>query len=169
MYHRILAPIDLAHGERAHTESAHGERAQGELAHGERAPGDMISAILEDVRSLAAADAQTTLLYVMPKAPNAVVAQLPSGFLEAQMETSRNELARLAKKHGLADALEDVEIGAPQHAILKAAERMQADLIVIGSHRQEFADYLLGSTATHVVRQAPCSVHVVRGAPRPGP
>jgi nucleotide-binding universal stress UspA family protein len=46
--------------------------------------------------------------------------------------------------------------------ILKAAEAIQADLIVMGSHRPELSDYLLGSNTERVVRHARCSVMVVR-------
>ena len=42
------------------------------------------------------------------------------------------------------------------------AEREGVDCIVIASHKPEFADYFLGSTAARVVRHAPCSVHVMR-------
>lgn len=46
--------------------------------------------------------------------------------------------------------------------ILRAAERVQADLIVIGAHRPELSDYLLGPNAARVVRHARQSVYVVR-------
>ena len=46
--------------------------------------------------------------------------------------------------------------------ILKAAAAIQADLIVMGSHRPELSDYLLGPNAAKVVRHAKCSVMVVR-------
>jgi nucleotide-binding universal stress UspA family protein len=46
--------------------------------------------------------------------------------------------------------------------ILKAADAIKADLIVMGSHRPELKDYLLGPNAARVVRHAPCSVMVVR-------
>lgn len=42
------------------------------------------------------------------------------------------------------------------------AEREGVDCIVIASHKPEFVDYFLGSTAARVVRHAPCSVHVIR-------
>lgn len=42
------------------------------------------------------------------------------------------------------------------------AEHEGVDCIVIASHKPEFVDYLLGSTAARVVRHAPCSVHVMR-------
>lgn len=46
--------------------------------------------------------------------------------------------------------------------ILRAADKVGADLIVIGSHRPELRDYLLGPNAARVVRHARQSVYVVR-------
>ncbi len=51
--------------------------------------------------------------------------------------------------------------------ILRVAEDVGTDLIVMASHRPEMQDYLLGSNADRVVRHAPLSVLVVRGEPRP--
>jgi nucleotide-binding universal stress UspA family protein len=47
--------------------------------------------------------------------------------------------------------------------ILRAADKLKADVIVIGSHRPELKDYLLGPNAARVVRHARQSVYVVRG------
>jgi nucleotide-binding universal stress UspA family protein len=41
---------------------------------------------------------------------------------------------------------------------------VNADLIVMASHKPTVTDYLLGANAAHVVRHAGCSVMVVRGA-----
>lgn len=46
--------------------------------------------------------------------------------------------------------------------ILRMAVRLGCDCIVMGSHRPELKDYLLGPNAARVVRHAPCSVLVVR-------
>ena len=46
--------------------------------------------------------------------------------------------------------------------ILRAADKLKVDLIVIGSHRPELKDYLLGPNAARVVRHAKQSVYVVR-------
>ncbi|NDR55757.1 universal stress protein [Aliiruegeria sabulilitoris] len=46
--------------------------------------------------------------------------------------------------------------------ILKTANRIGADMIVLGSHKPEFEDYLLGPNAARVVRHAKQSVFVVR-------
>lgn len=47
--------------------------------------------------------------------------------------------------------------------ILRAAEKLNVDVIVMGSHRPALQDYLLGPNAARVVRHARCSVYVVRG------
>lgn len=46
--------------------------------------------------------------------------------------------------------------------ILRVAEDVAADLIVVGSHRPAMKDYLLGTNAGRVVRHARCSVLVAR-------
>lgn len=46
--------------------------------------------------------------------------------------------------------------------ILSAAKKVDADLIVVGSHRPELKDYLLGPNASRVVRHSSRSVLVVR-------
>ncbi|MBL4918803.1 universal stress protein [Szabonella alba] len=46
--------------------------------------------------------------------------------------------------------------------ILRAADKLRADVIVMGAHRPALKDYLLGPNAARVVRHAPCSVYVVR-------
>jgi nucleotide-binding universal stress UspA family protein len=46
--------------------------------------------------------------------------------------------------------------------ILRAADKLKVDVIVMGSHRPAFKDYLLGPNAARVVRHAGCSVYVVR-------
>lgn len=46
--------------------------------------------------------------------------------------------------------------------ILRVAEELGCDLIVMASHRPELKDYLLGPNAARVVRHAQCSVMVVR-------
>ncbi|HDT1286507.1 universal stress protein UspF [Enterobacter cloacae complex sp. 2022EL-00788] len=52
--------------------------------------------------------------------------------------------------------------GSPKDQILKFAEMIDADLIIIASHRPGISTYLLGSNASAVVRHAKCPVLVVR-------
>ena len=44
----------------------------------------------------------------------------------------------------------------------RAANRLGCDLIVVGAHRPELGDYLLGPNAARIVRHADQSVFVVR-------
>jgi len=52
--------------------------------------------------------------------------------------------------------------GTIYHEIIQAAEQVDADLIVMASHRPELEDYLIGPNATRVVRHCNRSVLVVR-------
>jgi nucleotide-binding universal stress UspA family protein len=53
--------------------------------------------------------------------------------------------------------------GTIYETVLRIAREIKADVIVIGAHRPDLADYLLGPNAARVVRHATCSVLVVRG------
>lgn len=52
--------------------------------------------------------------------------------------------------------------GTVYEQILDVAEEIGADQIVIGAHRPQLSDYLLGPNTARVVRHAKCSVNVVR-------
>jgi len=57
-----------------------------------------------------------------------------------------------------------VVVGVPWQAVCEAARRIDAELVVIGSHGYAGFDRLLGTTAAKVVNHATCSVLVVREA-----
>ena len=46
--------------------------------------------------------------------------------------------------------------------ILRAANELGCDVIILASHRPELKDYLLGPNAARVARHAACSVMIVR-------
>jgi nucleotide-binding universal stress UspA family protein len=53
----------------------------------------------------------------------------------------------------------------PTVAVVDSAKRLGADLVVVGaSQKSNVGRLLLGSVADAVVRDAPCSVLVIRGA-----
>lgn len=52
--------------------------------------------------------------------------------------------------------------GSVSGGILDLAEQIEADLIVLASHRPAMRDWLIGANAARVVRHARCSVMVVR-------
>jgi len=55
-----------------------------------------------------------------------------------------------------------VAVGSAYEEILNAAGTTGCSLIVIGAHKPDFKDYLLGPNAARVVRHSDCSVYVVR-------
>jgi len=55
-----------------------------------------------------------------------------------------------------------VRKGAVHRQIVKLARERKADLIVMEAANPRVQDYLLGTTASHVVTHAECSVYVVR-------
>jgi nucleotide-binding universal stress UspA family protein len=55
-----------------------------------------------------------------------------------------------------------VAAGSIYEEILQLADQTEADLIVIGAHKPDLKDYLLGPNSARVVRHSKCSVYVVR-------
>ncbi|WP_194098370.1 universal stress protein [Marivivens aquimaris] len=60
------------------------------------------------------------------------------------------------------DVRPHVTHGTVYDEILRAADKLAVDTIVMGALRPEFSDYLLGPNAARVVRHAKQSVYVVR-------
>jgi universal stress protein F len=58
----------------------------------------------------------------------------------------------------------EVAVGVPWQAVCETARKLEADLVVIGSHGYSGFDRVLGTTAAKVVNHAHCSVLVVRAA-----
>lgn len=84
--------------------------------------------------------------------------------LQAEARAALEAQARELPAELLAGA--SVAIGTPWNAICEAAQREDADLIVIGSHGYGGVDRLLGTTAAKVVNHADRSVLVVRASGR---
>ena len=107
-------------------------------------------------------------LHVMTVVPNfgmAIVGSFfPEGFEKRALSDAEAALVRFIAAHVPKDlvAAHDVQHGTVYEEILSAAQRIDADLIVMAAHRPGQADYLLGPNAARVVRHASCSVLVVR-------
>ncbi len=134
MYKTILVPIDLGHEEQA-------------------------SKALGLARQIGGPQSRVCTLHVAAQIPAFVAAQLPEGLIETNIAQARVALAAQADPAG---AESEVRQGQPATAILGYAKEIDADLIVIASHRPGLEDYFLGSTAARVVRHADCSVLVDR-------
>jgi nucleotide-binding universal stress UspA family protein len=81
---------------------------------------------------------------------------------ESLRQSCRETLRANASRFGSEARVEVVE-GPPQRAIPELAERLQAELLVIGTHgRSGLLRVAVGSVAVAILRRAPCSTLVVR-------
>jgi len=77
-------------------------------------------------------------------------------------ETAKSIRERVAA-FGISPEHVTIRVGRPALEIKAEAERIDADLIVIGSHgRHGFSGLMLGSTANGVLHGSPCDVLTVR-------
>ena len=95
-----------------------------------------------------------------------VVAQLiPEDYERQLTDAAQERLAALIREHAgeAVDVEPVIRLGGVYREALSFARDIGAELIVMGAHKPEMADYLLGSNASQIVRHAKCSVWVVRG------
>jgi len=120
---------------------------------------DTVAAI-EAAKAMAGDGATITLLHVIEQIPAYALTQASPGYLEQARRAVEAGLDKLAKD--LPNVRTVVIEGHAARAVLEYANERAVDCIIIASHRPGLQDYFLGSTASHVVRHARCSVHVLR-------
>ena len=140
MYKQILVPVDLSDP-------------------------DLVKPAIETAVSMArASGGSVRLVNVLPTTPVMLAEYVPPDFELQQRKASEDALSRIASECGLNPAHVSwaVRQGGIYHEVLEQAQAINADLIVMSSHRPAMRTYFLGSNAGHVVRYAKCSVLVVR-------
>jgi nucleotide-binding universal stress UspA family protein len=110
------------------------------------------------------ASAVVRVLSVAQLPPARQATELRHRLLERARQITREAHAGLARRWPSAE--EKVSAGDPREEIMRAAEDLAADLVVLGARGLTLLRrILLGSVSTAVVRHAPCSVLVVKGRP----
>ena len=111
-----------------------------------------------------ACGAKLHLLAVVPDVRTMRVAQyFPADFETRAVKDAETALKNFAAQHCTGrDVGLHVRAGAIYRCICAEAERLNADLIVMGSHRPELTDILIGPNAEQVARHAKVSVMIVR-------
>lgn len=140
MFKKILVPIDFEHDgswERALSAAFAMARADGGSLH---------------------------ILHVVRSSPAMVAQYLPKDFAKTAEAQAIATLKEKVGGHGIGESEATLLIrhGEVYPEILDAAGEMGIDLIVMGAHRPDVTDYLLGTTAARVARHAKCSVFLVR-------
>jgi nucleotide-binding universal stress UspA family protein len=143
MYKHILVPIDLSDPELAKP------------------------ALANAVMMARQSDGTIRLVNVLPLTPVMLAEYVPPDFEVQQRKAAQDAIAIIADETGLGAARISTTVrqGGVYQEILEEAGHINADLIVMSSHRPHrhaVRTYFLGSNAGHVVRYAKCSVLVVR-------
>lgn len=129
--------------------------------------------LLAEAGRLAGHDAaQLSVVTVLPDYGSSFVGSFfKEGTLKEAAEAARSSL------HALVDAVLPetaaggseagpvqciVEIGSVYDEILDAARKCEADLIVVGAHKPDLADRIIGPNAARIARNAEVSVLVLR-------
>lgn len=136
MYRKIIVPVEM-----------------GQLEKGEK--------ILRKAMALLDEGGEIVLLNITENIPGYLTIDLPADFTNRGVSDADDRLRVLNDTVG-ANAEILVKVGAPAREIIAVADELLADLVIIGSHRPNLSNYLLGSTADRVVRHANCSVLVDR-------
>ncbi|MEM8652657.1 MAG: universal stress protein [Pseudomonadota bacterium] len=136
MYKKILVPIDPSHFDEANP-------------------------TLDLAEHLKSEDGQVVLLSVVEEIPAYVASQIPEELLANAVTSAANGLKALAKTRDM-DAVTLVKNGHAAATIKEVQKEQDCDLIIISSHKPTTVDYVLGSTASKVVRRAQCPVFVTR-------
>ena len=140
MYKRILVPVDLQ------------DRG-------------VAVRVLEEAAYIAkGSNAELHLLTVVPTYSMSIVGSFfPEGYEAKALTAARAALTDfMAEQTAAEGAKGHVAHGTIYDEIMKVADKLGCDLIVMASHRPELKDYLLGPNAARVVRHANQSVFVVR-------
>ena len=134
MYQKILVPLALDHG--------------------------LSENLLQIARGLGSPDAKYIAMHVVESAYGLARATLSEAHAQTAFAMARELMKE--KLEGQTDVVGHVVEGHVYRSIIEMAKEQGIDCIVMGSHKPEFSNYMLGSTAANVVRHAPCAVHVHR-------
>jgi universal stress protein A len=108
---------------------------------------------------------EITLLHVVEYVPVEPMGEalLPTVQIEGELvERARQRLIELAQQLDLSQSRQMVETGGIKSEIIRAAQRLNTDLIVLGSRERHGLAILLNFTEDAILHAAPCDVLAVR-------
>jgi universal stress protein A len=106
-----------------------------------------------------------TLLHVVEYVPVEPMGEalLPTVQIEGELvDRARQRLIELARQLDLSQSRQLVETGGIKSEIIRTAQRLNADLIVLGSRERHGLAILLNFTEDAILHAAPCDVLAVR-------
>lgn len=124
--------------------------------------------VLQTAHTLAKAQgADLIVMTVVPNYGMSIVGSFfDAGFHDKLLAKTKESLNDMLAKAVNEQAGQEIKLvvatGTAYEEILEFTKKIDCDLIVIGAHKPELKDYLLGPNAARVVRHAKQSVYVVR-------
>lgn len=120
----------------------------------------------ERAKAIAACyQSEITLLHVVEYVPVEPMGEalLPTVQIEGELvDRARIKLRELAQRLGLPDSPQLIETGSIKTEIVRIAQKVNANLIVLGSRERHGLAILLNFTEDTVLHAAPCDVLAVR-------
>ncbi|GAA0795816.1 universal stress protein [Marinobacterium sediminicola] len=145
MFNKILLPVDLQDKQTAQ------------------------KALIEASHYLAGDEGELHVMAVLPGLNMPMVAAyFPDDAVEKALHGMKAELHELVKRTvpEVKHCKEHIGEGSPAREIIKVAEKIKADLIIMPSHNYtRVENILIGSVTSKVVERAHCSVMVLRELP----
>ncbi len=107
--------------------------------------------------------AKLSLVHVVEPLPGYGYAFISPADIETQLvDEAKQQIAGVAKKHGISESDVHVLLGPTKVEIIDVAEEQKVDLTVVGTHHRHGLGHLLGSTANAVIHSSPCDVLTIR-------
>ncbi len=109
--------------------------------------------------------AEITLLHVVEYVPVEPMGEalLPTVQIEGELvERARQRLGELSNRLALSDSQQLIETGIIKTEIVRTAQRLGTDLIVLGSRQRHGLAILLNFTEDTILHAAPCDLLAVR-------
>lgn len=108
-------------------------------------------------------EAKLSVVHVLESMPIYMYSYMETSQLENEVKTeAANHLQALCESVDVAADNQYVEIGGTTNAVLSLANKIDVDLIIVGSHSHKGLAKLLGSTANSVLHGAKCDVLTLR-------
>lgn len=107
-------------------------------------------------------DAELHLVTVLKKSTTTVVRGGGESWQVSSLDRAESPLASTKGTLGDCRVVANVLDGDPAKALVAEAERIEADMIVVGNKRTQGAKRVLGAVAIDVVHHAPCGVLICK-------
>lgn len=78
------------------------------------------------------------------------------------IDEAKEELNKLCEKYSIPEKNRYLKVGSTKRVVMELAEKLNIDLIIVGSHSKSAFTKLLGSTANAILHTAPCDVVTIR-------